>query len=149
MSDDGHERAESEPTASDPEGSGAQQFKPPTTDPWKGFRGVVAGTLVLEAIVVFLALPVVATVGGGLGWFSTLYLVGVAVALIVAAGLQRRPQAMQINIALQVFVLLGVFFHISIGMVALIFGCVWAYLLYLRRDITRRIERGMLHGQRD
>ncbi len=149
MSADGNDRPDMGPPESDPPGTGEPRFKPPTTDPWKGFRGVVAGTLVLEAIVVFLALPVVATVGGGLGWFSTLYLVGVAVALIVAAGMQRRPQAMQINLALQVFVLLGVFFHISIGMVALIFGCVWAYLLYLRRDITRRIDRGMLHGQRD
>ena len=28
-------------------------------DPWKSFRGVMAGTLILEAIVVLLALPVV------------------------------------------------------------------------------------------
>ena len=40
------------------------QPKPP--DPWKSFRGVMAGTLILEAIVVLLALPVVATIGGGL-----------------------------------------------------------------------------------
>ena len=149
MSDDALDRPQEEPSASNPQEPRSQQFKPPTNDPWKGFRGVVAGTLVLEAIVVFLALPVVSTVGGGLGWFSTVYIVGVGVALIAAAGVQRRPQAIQINLALQVFVLLGVFFHVSIGIVALIFACVWAYLLYLRKDITTRIERGMLHGQRD
>ena len=33
-------------------------------DPWKSFRGVMAGTLILEAIVVLLALPVVGAVGG-------------------------------------------------------------------------------------
>ena len=33
-------------------------------DPWKSFRGVMAGTLILEAIVVLLALPVVGQVGG-------------------------------------------------------------------------------------
>ena len=33
-------------------------------DPWKSFRGVMAGTLILEAIVVLLALPVVGMVGG-------------------------------------------------------------------------------------
>ena len=32
---------------------------PPPPDPWKSFRGVMAGTLILEAIVVLLALPVV------------------------------------------------------------------------------------------
>ncbi len=125
------------------------EFKPPTNDPWKGFRGVLAGTLVLEAIVVLLALPVVSTVGGGLGWLSTLYLVGLAVALILAAGIQGRPRAMQINFALQVFVLLGVFIHLSIGIVGLIFGAVWIYLLYLRKDIRRRIANGLLYGQRD
>lgn len=130
-------------------GEGGREFKPPATDPWKGFRGVMAGTLVLEAIVVLLALPVVSTVGGGLGWFSTLYLVGMAVAFILAAGMQGRPQAMQINLALQVFVLLGGFIHLSIAIVGVVFLAVWIYLLYLRRDITRRIERGMLRGQRD
>ncbi|MET0196935.1 MULTISPECIES: DUF4233 domain-containing protein [Nocardiaceae] len=124
-------------------------FKPPTNDPWKGFRGVCAGTLILEMIVILLALPVVATVGGGLTWFSTLYIVGLAVLMILASGMQRRPQGMQINLVLQVLVILGVFIHLSIGIVGLIFAAVWAYLLYLRRDITRRIERGMLYGQRD
>ena len=38
--------------------------RPP--DPWKSFRGVMAGTLILEAIVVLLALPVVAVSHGGL-----------------------------------------------------------------------------------
>ncbi|WP_072802498.1 DUF4233 domain-containing protein [Rhodococcoides yunnanense] len=125
------------------------QFKPPTTDPWKGFRGVCAGTLVLEVIVVLLALPVVSTVGGGLSWLSITYIVGLAVLMIVASGMQRRPQAMQINLGLQVLLLLGVFVHLSIGIVAVIFAAVWAYLLYLRKDITRRIDRGLLRGQRD
>ncbi|KZF01994.1 MAG: DUF4233 domain-containing protein [Rhodococcus sp. (in: high G+C Gram-positive bacteria)] len=127
----------------------APRFKPPTNDPWKGFRGVCAGTLILEMIVVLLALPVVATVGGGLSWFSTLYIVGLAVLMVLASGMQRRRQGMQINLALQVLVLLGVFIHLSIGIVGLIFGAVWLYLLYLRRDITRRIERGQLYGQRE
>lgn len=125
------------------------EFKPPTTDPWKGFRGVCAGTLVLEMIVVLLALPVVATVGGGLGWFSTLYIVAVAVLLILACGVQGRPQGMQISLGLQVLVLLGAFIDLSIGIVGLIFAAVWAYLVYLRKDIRRRMERGMLQGQRD
>ncbi|MGB6274659.1 MAG: DUF4233 domain-containing protein, partial [Rhodococcus sp. (in: high G+C Gram-positive bacteria)] len=51
------------------------EFRPPLNDPWKGFRGVCAGTLVLEAIVVLLSLPVVAVVGGGATWFSSIYIV--------------------------------------------------------------------------
>ena len=34
-------------------------------DPWKSFRGVMAGILMLEAIVVLLALPVVLVVCRG------------------------------------------------------------------------------------
>ncbi|MCJ0893005.1 DUF4233 domain-containing protein [Rhodococcus sp. ARC_M12] len=125
------------------------EFRPPTNDPWKGFRGVCAGTLVLEAIVVLLSLPVVAVVGGGATWFSTIYIVLLAVAMIAGAGKQGEPWAMKFNLILQVFVLLGTVFHLSIGIVGLIFIAVWLYLLYLRRDITERIRRGMLPGQRD
>lgn len=139
MSEESHDR----------EPAGASGFKPPTNDPWKGFRGVCAGTLILEMIVVLLALPVVSTVGGGLTWFSTLYIVALAVLMILASGMQRRPQAMQINLFIQVLVLLGAFIHLSIGIVGVIFSAVWVYLLYLRRDITRRIDKGMLQGQRD
>ena len=42
------------------------RYDPRRPDPWKSFRGVMAGTLILEAIVVLLALPVVSTVDGGL-----------------------------------------------------------------------------------
>lgn len=41
-----------------------QEPTPADADPWKSFRGVMAATLILEAIVVLLALPVVGTVGG-------------------------------------------------------------------------------------
>ena len=48
----------------------------PAPDPWKSFRGVMAGTLILEAIAVLLALPVVAVSHGGLTQLSGSYLIG-------------------------------------------------------------------------
>jgi hypothetical protein len=45
----------------------------PAPDPWRGFRGVMAATLILEAIVVLLAIPVVGAVGGGLKPLSLAY----------------------------------------------------------------------------
>jgi hypothetical protein len=126
-----------------------QKFGPPTTDPWKGFRGVMAGTLVLEAIVVLLVLPVIATLGGGLTSLSGGYVVALAVAMIVGAGLQRRPWAMAYNIGLQVLTVLGFFVDLSLGAVGVLFGAVWAYLLYLRKDIQEREARGLLPGQRE
>lgn len=130
---------------STPEGG----FNPPTNDPWKGMRGVMAGTLVLEAIVVLLALPVVGTVGDGLTPVSVGYLVGLAVLMIVASGLQRRPFAIGLNLVLQVALIAGFFIHPSIGAMGLIFGFVWGYIMYLRWDIGQRMEKGLLPGQRD
>src|SRR6476619_8320659 len=75
--------------------------------PWKSFRGVMAGTLILEAIVVLLALPVVSAVGGGLSTGSTVYIIGVAVLLVLMAGVQRRSWAIWANVGLQVTLIAG------------------------------------------
>ncbi|KAA0022934.1 DUF4233 domain-containing protein [Antrihabitans cavernicola] len=125
------------------------EFKPPAKDPWKGFRGVCAGTLVLEAIVVLLALPVVATVGGGITWVSGTYIVALAVLMILGAGLQGRSWAIPFDVALQVAMIVGWVFHPAIGSLGILFSAVWAYIIYLRRDITDRLRQGLLPGQRD
>lgn len=121
---------------------------PPATDPWKGFRGVMAGALVLEAITVLLALPVVASVGGGLSWWSVTYLVGLSVLMILGAGVQRRPWAIGFNLALQVLLLAGTFIHLSIGIIGIVFVSVWAFILILRADVKKRMDRGLLPSQR-
>ncbi|BDT85777.1 DUF4233 domain-containing protein [Nocardia cyriacigeorgica] len=129
------------------EPSGAQPAPAPP-DPWKGLRGVMAGTLVLEAIVVLLALPVVADVGGGVSWLSGTYLVTLAVVMILGAGLQRRPWAVPFNLGLQVLVIAGAFIHVSIGVIGILFAIVWAFILILRNDVKRRMDLGVLPSQR-
>lgn len=124
-------------------------FNPPTTDPWKGFRGVMAGTLVLEAIVVLLVLPVISALGGGLTLWSGGYVIGLGVLMILGAGIQGRPWAIKFNIALQVLTVLGFFIDPALGAVGVLFALVWAYVLYLRKDIKEREARGLLPGQRD
>ena len=52
---------------------------------------MMAGTLILEAIVVLLALPVVSAVGGGLSNGALAYLIGVAVLLVLMSGVQGGP----------------------------------------------------------
>lgn len=128
---------------------GQGPFKPPAKDPWKGLRGVMAGTLILEAIVVLLALPVVATVGGGITAASGAYIVGLAVLMILGAGLQGRPWALWYNATLQVLTVAAFFIHPALGACGLLFAAVWAYIFYLRRDLKDRIEQGLLPGQRD
>lgn len=131
-----------------PDGQGPG-IRPPAKDPWKGFRGVMAGTLVLEAIVVLLVLPVVAAVGGGLDAFSLGYIVVLAVLMFLGAGVQGRSWAIPFNLGLQVLTLLGFFIDPALGAVGVLFSVVWAYLLYLRKDIKEREARGLLPGQRD
>ncbi|WP_068162795.1 DUF4233 domain-containing protein [Rhodococcus phenolicus] len=126
-----------------------REIRPPAKDPWKGFRGVMAGTLVLEAIVVLLVLPVVAAVGGGLDAFSGSYIVVLAVLMFLGAGVQGRSWAIPFNLGLQVLTLLGFFIDPALGAVGVLFSVVWAYLLYLRKDIKEREARGLLPGQRD
>lgn len=126
----------------------SSEFLPPTTDPWKGFRGVMAGTLVLEAIVVLLVLPVIATLGGGLTAVSTGYVVGLAVLMVLGAGVQGRSWAIPFNIGLQVLAVLGFFVDLAFGAIGVLFCVVWAYILYLRKDIQDREQRGLLPGQR-
>lgn len=123
------------------------EYSAPLTDPWKGFRGIMAAVLILEAIVVGLTFPVVATLGGGVTMVPGIYLGVVCLLLIVLSGMQRRPYALQINFAMQALVILGGLFHWSIAVVGAVFLCVWIYIAYIRRDVERRIERGQLPGQ--
>lgn len=123
------------------------QFTPPANDPWKGLRGVMAGTLILEVIVVLLAIPIVAKVGPGLTVWSLSFLIGLSVLMILGSGVQGRRWALKFDLALQVITIAGGIFHWSIAIVGLIFGCVWVYIAYIKRDVERRIERGELYGQ--
>ncbi|WP_375002139.1 DUF4233 domain-containing protein [Gordonia sp. PS3] len=125
----------------------AAQFTPPAADPWKGFRGVMAGTLILELIVVALAFPVVAKLAGGVTWASGLYLGIVTLILLLLSGRQGRPRALEVNLVMQVFVIAGGFFHWSIAIVGVIFLIVWIYIAYIKRDVEKRIEQGRLPGQ--
>ena len=108
----------------------------------------MAGTLVLEAIDVLLVLPMISSLGGGLTAWSGGYVVGLAVLMILGAGVQGRSWAIPFNLTLQALLLLGFFIDLALGAVGVIFGVVWAYLLYLRKDIKDRESRGLLPGQR-
>jgi Protein of unknown function (DUF4233) len=120
----------------------------PPPDPWKSFRGVMAGTLILEAIVVLLALPVVGAVGGGLTGFSTAYLVGFAVFLVLMAGVQGRPWAIWANLAVQVVLIAGWLIYPGVGLMGILFTLVWLMIVYLRGEVLRRQRHGLLPGQR-
>ncbi len=116
-------------------------------DPWKSFRGVMAGTLILEAIVVLLALPVVGAVGGGLTPVALAYLIGFAVILVVLTGLQGRSWAVWLDLAVQLVLIAGFLLYPGVGLIGLLFAGVWALIAYLRAEVLRRQRRGLLPGQ--
>ncbi|GAA1658517.1 hypothetical protein MMUR_24380 [Mycolicibacterium murale] len=120
---------------------------PAPPDPWKSFRGVMAGTLILEAIVVLLALPVVGAVGGGLNAFSMAYLIGFAVFLVLLSGMQGRPWALWVNCGAQLVLIAGWVIYPGVGFVGLVFAVVWGLIVYLRAEVLRRQRRGLLPGQ--
>lgn len=117
-------------------------------DPFKGLRGIFAATLGMEAIVVALALLVVPRFGYA-GVAGTWYVVGLAVAMAVAAGLQRRRWGLGLALLLQVAMVAGVFAHYSLAVAGLLFCLVWAYLLHVRRTVARRMAEGSLPAQQD
>ena len=125
--------------AQPPEGS-----KP---DPWKSFRGVTAGTLILEAIVVLLALPVVDAVGGGLSAGVLTYLLGLTALLILLTGLQGRSWAIWADLAVQLIPIAGFAVYPGVGFIGLLFAAVWALILYVRSEVLRRERLGLLPGQ--
>lgn len=125
-----------------------QAEKPVGPDPWKSFRGVMAGVLILEAIVVLLALPVVAAADGGLTVTTGTYLIGLAVVLILLAGLQGRPWAIWVNLAIQLALVAGWVVSAAVGFIGLVFTGVWLLIVYLRSEVKRREQRGLLPGQK-
>src|ERR1700692_637530 len=114
----------------------------PSSDPWKSFRGVMAATLILEAVVVLLAIPVVGAVGGGLNAVSLGYLIGLTVLLVALAGLQGRPWAIWVNLGVQAILLAGFAVYPGVGFIGLLFTGVWALIAYLRAEGQRRQEHG-------
>lgn len=123
--------------------------QPAPPDPWKSFRGVMAGILILEAIVVLLALPVVSVSEDGLTEYSGGFIIGFAVVLVLLAGLQGRPWALWANLAMQPVLIAGVLINGMLGFIGVVFAAVWGLIAYLRAEVKRRQDRGQLPGQQD
>ncbi|GAA0949101.1 DUF4233 domain-containing protein [Pseudonocardia zijingensis] len=116
-------------------------------DPMKGLRGVYAATLTLEAIVVALALLVLPKFGEGATAFGVTVISALAVAMVVAAGLQRRPWGLWLALALQAVMILCGLLVPALGVMGVVFALVWGGILLLRRDLVGKMERGELPSQ--
>jgi hypothetical protein len=116
-------------------------------DPMKGLRGVFAATLTLEAIVVALALLVLSKFGDGATPLGVTVISVLAVAMVVAAGLQRRPWGLGLALGLQVAMIACGLLVPALGVMGGVFALVWGGLLMLRRDLAGKMARGELPAQ--
>lgn len=121
----------------------------PAKDPMKGLRGVMAGTMMMQAISFYLVLTVILRVDNGIHWttFNWVYVTAVSTAMLILSFLQKKRWALKANIGIQVFALAGFVVHISMGIMAVIYIAVWWYLLYLRKNLIERMKRGLLTTQ--
>lgn len=116
-------------------------------DPMRSFVGVMAATLILEVIVVLLALPVVAKLGDGLATWQGVLVGALALALLVTCAFLRRPWGKWVAAGLQVVMIACWFAVTALGVMGLVFGLVWAVLLWMRHDVAKRMAEGRLPSQ--
>ena len=107
-------------------------------DPWRGFRGVMAATLIMEAVTVLLALPVVGMVGGGLTPAALAYLIGFVLVLVLLMGMQGRSWAIWANLSVQLVLVAGFLVYPGVGVMGVVFTAVWALIAYFRAEVLRR-----------
>ena len=101
----------------------------------RALQGAAAAVLVLEGIVVLFVPRGIAQSGDGLtGWRLT-YLLTLAVVLILASGVQRRPQGLYVGTALQVPLLLTGLLTSVMWLLGMLFVAIWLYQLQLRKDL--------------
>lgn len=98
-------------------------------------RGAMAGVLGLEAIVTLLVPRALAFSDGGLDTTKTLVLVALALVMIAAAGLLRRPWGIGLGSVLQVLFLLSGIWLLALLVIAALFAAVWVRLLWLRHQL--------------
>lgn len=123
--------------------------KTPVKDPMEGLTGVLAGTLIMEAITILLILTVILKVEEGALWttFNWVYVTVIGVAHIIAAFFQKRPEMLWVDLALQVPLIFGFFIHWSVTVVGITFGIVWFFIIKLRSEMLQRMRAGYLVTQ--
>ena len=101
----------------------------------RALRGAAAAVLVLEGIAVLFVPRGIAQTEEGLGGVQLTLLLALAVVLVLASGVQRRPQGLVVATALQVPLLLTGLINSVMWLVAGIFVLIWLYLLQVRKEL--------------
>ena len=101
----------------------------------RALRGAAAAVLVLEGIAVLFVPRGIAQTEEGLGGGQLTLLLVLAVVLVLASGVQRRPQGLVVATALQVPLLLTGLLTGAMWFVGGVFVLIWLYLLQIRKEL--------------
>jgi hypothetical protein len=104
-------------------------------NPAAAVRGLGAGTLIIEAVVLLLAIQPIRVLGDGLSEAAIAAVCVLAGLAVVLAGLMRRPWAWHAASGLQVLIFTAGLLHWSLAVAGVVFGLVWLYVLRVRRVI--------------
>ena len=104
-------------------------------NPAAAVRGVGAGTLAVEAVVLLLAIQPLRTLGGPRADAAVWAAAGLAVAALALVGLLRWRWVWAAGAGLQLALVGAGLLHWSMAVLGLVFGAVWGYLLYVRRRV--------------
>jgi hypothetical protein len=136
----GPRRPSREPrTSADPPARATRPY-----DPERGLRGVMSATLVLEALVVLLAIPVANNTGAGTNAVGIIAICLLALALIMACRYVSRPWFVPAALGLQGLMVIGWLITPSLGVMGIVFGLVWALVIWFRNEFRRRLAAGTL-----
>jgi hypothetical protein len=119
------------------EGQGPGQ-RPGLRNPQAAVRGVGAGALVMEAIVLLLAIVPLSKLGGHLTGVAIGAILTLVVACLVLAALMRFAWAWYAGLALQVVLAVCGVFNLALLALGVLFGAVWLYVLSMRRTVLGR-----------
>ena len=119
--------AESEPAAAERR-SGLK-------NPQAAVRGLGAGTLALEAIVLLLAIAPLSVIGGERKGAAIAAVLAAVVVSVLLAGSVKRNWAWHAGTALQVLLIAAGLLHWAVAAIGVIFGLAWWYALHVRRSI--------------
>jgi Protein of unknown function (DUF4233) len=125
-----------DPAAQEPQAEGPRSG---LSNPDRAVRGVGAGALVIEALVLLLAIvPLTKLDTRATGW-AIASVVALCVACVALAGLMRYRWAWYAGIAVQALICFCGFFHLMLLAMGIIFGGIWAYVLSVRRSVLGRV----------
>jgi hypothetical protein len=112
-----------------------QQQQPGLRNPLAAIRGVGAGALVVEAIVLLLAIAPLAKLGGSGSGAAIALVVGLAVLAGLLTGLLRYSWAWWAGLLVPAGLLIGGSLHWSLAVLGVVFGLLWGYVLNVRRTV--------------